>query len=134
MRIPQTWTDESGRREPRSTAFGQALIRRRRSSFRLTTLTRPFLLKWCPRSLSIPGALRQNIRNRRFASISLFLSGRRESNSVILLPKQAYYRYTTPRSAVTKQVMTYRAPVLATLADLDNLRNILNLCYSIPPA
>gem|GEM_PF-4134635 len=24
-------------------------------------------------------------------------SGRRESNSVILLPKQAYYRYTTPR-------------------------------------
>lgn len=25
------------------------------------------------------------------------MSGRRESNSVYLLPKQAYYRYTTPR-------------------------------------
>src|SRR3989344_5699347 len=29
--------------------------------------------------------------------IKYLLSGRRESDSVYLLPKQAYYRYTTPR-------------------------------------
>ena len=31
------------------------------------------------------------------AMILFLMSGRRESNPVYLLPKQAYYRYTTPR-------------------------------------
>lgn len=39
----------------------------------------------------------RKITNKQKKGVLCTLSGRRESNSVILLPKQAYYRYTTAR-------------------------------------
>src|SRR3989344_8505272 len=36
------------------------------------------------------------------------LSGRRESDSVYLLPKQAYYRYTTPRQRTSPHANDWR--------------------------
>ena len=41
-----------------------------------------------------------DLRKKSLSKLATFFlrSGRRESNPIILLPKQAYYRYTTPRS------------------------------------
>ena len=49
--------------------------------------------------LGVLGIVRSSDRIRpwRKPSLSRTFSGRRESNSIYLLPKQAYYRYTTSR-------------------------------------